>query len=498
MTRVPYRLEHRLSAHTVALVHALILSIGLGALATILLRHFIGAPNFGAPIPVKQGFESGVLAADERADRITYVMWLTSPLLVLALTGGLNRLQRHRRVARTLQLLVKPMVLGATLLIAVYSTVAADIAVLAPRQKIFVALAGILAIAIIASLNRVRFIALLARITKGVQHRHRVVFFVFVIVCGWIIFGLLLRLVVQSGSAFDTYHAPFAWSDLQAPATGAFPLASYIAQYSHIAGYFVEPYIRIIGGSALSMSVLMLILGGGIAMFVFITLRKLGSVVFAVAGTICVMAFGLLPNTSPGGYFQVFPLRYFGPFLLVALFALLLNRRDVPASFVGGVVGALVALNNPEWGGLIAVTYLLFRLILVSSPKFQLRSLLTEGRSYMAGAVTTTVAVGVYIRIRSGLLPNFALIFDFGKMLSETNLMVPDKSLGLGLGLAMYATFLTCVACAFGGRFRSQKGSPTVLITSYAGVCGLFLMIYTSGRSLPVVDYAMFFWWGLL
>jgi hypothetical protein len=494
MTRVPYRLEHRLSAHTVALVHALILSIGLAALATIMLRHFIGAPNFGAPIPVKQGFESGVLAADERADRITYVMWLASPLLVLALTGGLNRLQRQPRVARTLQLLVKPMVLGATFLIAIYSTVSTDIAVLGPRQKIFVAIAGILAIAIIASLTRVRSVALLARITKGVQRRHRVVFLLLLFVCGWIIFGLLLRLVVQSGSAFDTYHAPFAWSDLQAPATGAFPLTSYIAQYSHIAGYFVEPYIRIIGGSALSMSALMMILGGGIAMFVFIALRKLGSVVFAAVGTTCVMAFGLLPNTAPGGYFQVFPLRYFGPFLLVALFALLLNRRDRSAAILGGIAAALIALNNPEWGGLIACAYLMFRLILVSTPQLKLKNLRAEISSFLLGAVAITAAIGIYIRLRSGFFPNFVLIFDFGRVLSSTNLMIPDES--LGLGLVMYATFLASVASAFGGRFRSTTGSPTVLITSLVGVCGLLLMIYTSGRSLPVVDYAMFFWWG--
>ena len=456
----------------------------------------MGAPNFGSPLPVSQGFERGFLGADERADRIAYLLWPISPLLVFMVTAGLTRLQDHSVFARILQHLLKPLIVGATLVVGTYSAVAAEIVVLTDRQKIAAVIAVVLAIFVAAIFNSKRFSTMLTKIIDSIRCRYRLMFFALITVCGWIILGLLLRLIVQVGSEFDTYHAPVAWADLQGPATGAFPLVSYIAQYSHIAGYFVEPYIRIFGGSTLSMSVLMLLLGGGIAVFIFASLRHFGSKTFALVGTTCVMAFGLLPNTAPGGYFQVFPLRYFGPFLLVALFALLLNHRDVAAAFLGGVVGALVALNNPEWGGLIAIAYLMFRLILVSAPEFQIRSLLLEGRSYMAGAITFTSILGIYIRIRSGLFPNFALIFDFGKWLSVTDLMVPDNSLGLGLGLVMYTTFLTCVVSAFGGRFRSPNGSPNVLITSFVGVCGLLLMIYTSGRSLPVVDYAMFFWWG--
>jgi hypothetical protein len=494
MTKATNRLSQKPSNYTVALIHALILVVGLCALSVLLLRHFIGAPNFGSPLPISQGFERGFLGADERADRIAYLLWLISPLLVLMVTVGLTRLQDHLVFAQILQHLLKPLVVGAALIVGTYSAVAAEIIVLADRQKIAAVVAAVLAILVAAIFNSKRFSTMLAKFIESIRCRYRLMFFALITVCGWIILGLLLRLVVQVGSEFDTYHAPFAWADLQGPATGAFPLVSYIAQYSHIAGYFVEPYIRIFGGSTLSMSVLMLLLGGGITVFIFTSLRHFGSKYFALVGTTCVVAFGLLPNTAPGGYFQVFPLRYFGPFLLVALFALLLNRRDVAAAFGGGVVGALVALNNPEWGGLIAIAYLMFRLILVSAPKFQIRNLLVEGRSYMAGAIAFTSILGIYIRIRSGLFPNFALIFDFGKWLSATDLMVPDNS--LGLGLVMYATFLTCVVGAFGGRFRSPNGSPNVLITSFVGVCGLLLMIYTSGRSLPVVDYAMFFWWG--
>ncbi len=241
---------------------AVLLIVVCTAGIVVLVRHLVGSQGFGIPLPSSAGFEAGVLGADETADQIAFALWLACPLLILPVARVLIWAQHTRLFSRFLFLAVVPVVVTTTLALVGYTLINADIVILTPPQQIalwvVLMFLGLVALAWVSSNSMIVLPVALDRFKNLARQQTR---YMTALLALWCVAGLMFRMIIRGGSVYDTYHAPFAWADLLAPATGVFPMATYIAQYAQFAGYAVEPYVLLSEGKPFGMSLLMAFVG---------------------------------------------------------------------------------------------------------------------------------------------------------------------------------------------------------------------------------------------
>jgi hypothetical protein len=188
------------------------------------------------------------------------------------------------------------------------------------------------------------------------------------------------------------------------------------------------------------------------------------------------------------------PQRYLGPFVLAWLCARHLRRGSPPVWLLYGI-GGLVAVNNPEFGGvaLVAMTAALLAGQARDRPLGPwLRRAGGEAAAGLGGALALVVAV---ILVRSGELPNPGLFAYVPRLTSRGYGMVsmPDW----GLHWALYVTYAAALLTA---SVRFARGAPDRTVTAllaFAGVFGLLTGGYFAGRSLPWQLWGLVPAWGL-
>lgn len=319
----------------------------------------------------------------------------------------------------------------------------------------------------------------------------------------WLLPAVTTDASVANGGLIPAQHIPLQADDYFAVVNGRTPLVDYVAQYSQLLPLAIAPLLRLFDLSLTSFSVFMTLLSLTALLAIFgafyeVTRRPLA----AFALYIPFLAISLFPWTDHGpyrefngNYYGFFPSRYLGPFVVVWLCALAVRRRRLPTWLLFFVAG-LAALNNAEFGATCTVA--LFAGLMFGSDcsvrlMSTIRTLLLQAA---IGLVAALGLVGAVILVRTGELPDFALLSYYSRLFGRQAFgLEPMPALGLHIGI--YFTFAAAVVTAAVRYVQGQRNSPLTAMLAFAGVFGLLAGSYFAGRSLPWQLMLLFPIWAL-
>jgi hypothetical protein len=298
-----------------------------------------------------------------------------------------------------------------------------------------------------------------------------------------------------------TYHLEFTFDDFIAQLNGLTPLVDYNAQYASLLPFAVGPVLALTGATIGAFTVIMC----GLTLLSLLAVER----VFAHVSRSELLAFVLyvpflavslftVTEAGPerynfGDYFAVFPLRYFGPYVLLWLCVRHLRglrpRGLVPLFVVAG----LVVMNNLEFG-LPALLAAIAACLAASAPgAVQLWRL---ARSTVLGLLGAFALVSAITLLRAGELPELSRLTRYSRLFAVAGLTLLPTPID-GFQLIIFLTFAVALVVA---ALRFRRGAEDRTLTgalAYSGVFGLGAGAYYMGRSHPIVLIAMFSAWAL-
>lgn len=297
-------------------------------------------------------------------------------------------------------------------------------------------------------------------------------------------------------------HFGFWIDEAFAVVAGHAPLVDFHAQYGHLLLYLTAAVLLLLGPSMGAFAAIMLT-GTLVAMLaVFATLRRIaGSSIAALALFLPFMATSFFlklgpPDNrySPANLFSLFPMRYLGPYLLLWLLVRwtgpVTTRRPVLLLAAGG----LVAINNPEFG--VPALGATIAALLWTLPRWSVRTVARLAGQVAVGVAASVAAVCALTLAVAGALPRFEMLLTFPRIFGLEGfgaLAMPP----FGTHLVLYVTFGAAILLA---TVRAISGPHDRMLTAalvWAGVFGLGIGGYFSGRSHPHVLIDLFSAWGL-
>ena len=298
-----------------------------------------------------------------------------------------------------------------------------------------------------------------------------------------------------------TYHLEFTFDDFVEHLNGLTPLVNYNAQYASLLPFAVAPLLTIFGVTVGAFTVIMctLTLGSLLAVervFAYVARSELWGLILYVP-FLAASLFTVLPDGVErynfADYFAVFPLRYFGPYMLFWLCVRHLRGLRPNQGTVLFLCAGLVLLNNVEFGlpALAATVVACVAASKVGQP--MLRSL---GRSLILGLIAALVLVSLLTLLESGQLPDLGSLTQYSRLFAVAGFTTLPTSLD-GFQLIIFVTFVAALIAA-GLRYRRRANDRALTgALAYSGVFGLGAGAYFMGRSHPVVLVALFSAWAL-
>ena len=298
-----------------------------------------------------------------------------------------------------------------------------------------------------------------------------------------------------------TYHLQFTFDDFIAQLNGLTPLVDYNAQYASLLPFAVDPALALGGATVGAFTMIMcgLTLLSLLAVertFAHVTRSELLAFVLYVP----FLAVSLFTVIEAGperydfaDYFAVFPLRYFGPYVLLWLCVRHLRglrpQGRVPLFMVAG----LVVLNNLEFG-LPALVAAVVACAAASVPGAV--HVWRLARSTALGLLSALALVSAITLLRASELPDLGHLTRYSRLFAVAGLTLLPTPLD-GLQLIIFLTFAAALVVA---SLRFRHGAEDRVLTgalAYSGIFGLGAGLYYMGRSHPVVLVAMFSAWAL-
>jgi hypothetical protein len=297
-----------------------------------------------------------------------------------------------------------------------------------------------------------------------------------------------------------TYHLEFTFDDFVAQLNGLTALVNYNAQYASLLPFAVSPVLAL-GGTTI---------GAFTSIMCALTLFSLLAIERALAHVtrnelvafllyVPILAASLFTVVHVGpqrydfaDYFAVFPLRYFGPYVLFWLCVRHLRGLSPRRGSTLFLFAGLVLLNNVEFG-LPALAAAVVGCAAAGEFAQPLRRL---ARSVVLGLLGALALVSLLTLLQAGQLPELGGLTLYARLFGATGLTLLPTSLD-GFQLIIFITFAAALAVA-GRRYR-RRADDRVLTgaLAYSGVFGLGAGSYYMGRSHPVVLVALFSVWAL-
>jgi hypothetical protein len=298
-----------------------------------------------------------------------------------------------------------------------------------------------------------------------------------------------------------TYHLQFTFDDFVAQLNGLTPLVDYNAQYASLLPVAVGPVLALAGTTVGAFTTIMCLLT---LCSLFAVERTLAHVTrnesLAFVLYVPFLAASLFVAERVGDerfnfadYFAVFPLRYFGPYMLLWLCVRHLRGLRPNAGATLFLCVGLVLLNNVEFGlpALAATVVAIAAAGEVGRPV--LRPLV---RSMALGLFSALALVSLLTLLRAGQLPDFSRLTLYSRVFGGAGFFLLPTPLD-GFQLIVFMTFVASLLVA-GLRYRSKASDCVHTATlAYCGVFGLGAGAYYMGRSHPVVLVALFSVWAL-
>jgi hypothetical protein len=299
------------------------------------------------------------------------------------------------------------------------------------------------------------------------------------------------------------YHLQFTFDETMAVVNGRSPLGDFAAQYSSLWPYVAATAMQALGVSVLGFTLAMALLTGAAMLALLDVLRRLTrSTVAALLLFLPLLATSAyrLHGTadvrfSLVNYFGTMPLRYAGPFLLAWLLARHLDgarpRRVWPLFLAGG----LVAINNVDFG-VPALVATVAALAWARSPlsRRALGALAAQAAIGLAGALALVTGL---LLLRTGEPPDISLAFRYARIFAQGGFVMQAIRPLVGLSTIVFLTYLAALGTA---TVRATRGEPDRLLTgllAWSGTFGLCVGGYYVGHSIPEVLTNMFPIWAL-
>jgi hypothetical protein len=316
----------------------------------------------------------------------------------------------------------------------------------------------------------------------------------------WLLPSVFREQNLAPASLSVTYHLQFTFDDFAAVVNGRTPLVNYAEQYASLLPFLVWPVFRLGGTEVGTFTMVM-------CLFSLVTLlaveRALALIVrnerLALALYLPFLATSLFFVIRTGGqlfnwasYYAVFPMRYFGPYVLFWLcMRYLRGLRPRSATIVFAAAG-LVALNNIEFG-LPALLATFVALMIVRPGSAHAMRLVKDAVIGLVGAFAAVSALTLSL---TGQFPSLSLLTLYSRIFGEGGfglLHTPLGGLYLVVDMVLAAAVLTAAL-----RFREGAAdSAYTAALAYCGVFGLGAGNYYMGRTHPAGLVVLFSIWAL-
>jgi hypothetical protein len=340
---------------------------------------------------------------------------------------------------------------------------------------------------------------------SGRQHRGVWVSIAVIVTALWLAPALYRSLNLAHAMTAVWYPLQFTFDDFISVLDGRTPLVNYDTQYGSLLPFVTEPAIKVFGASVGTFTTLMWLL----SLLSFMCVERSLALVarderVALLLYVPLLAVSLFVLRHAGderyymaNYYEVMPLRYVGPYVLFWCSVRHLHGTRPRRPFVLFTLAGLVAINNAEFGipalGGCALALASAQLTPQAGSLARLRRLAGE---LAVGVVLATVAVVLFILLRSGSLPEISRLTRYEQIYAVTGFnLVPTPDSGLHIVM-----FMTFAATLILGALRTRSMHPDRLLTGaliFSGTFGMGAGSYYVGRSLPEVLASLFSAWGL-
>jgi hypothetical protein len=308
--------------------------------------------------------------------------------------------------------------------------------------------------------------------------------------------------------SFHAYEVPFHLDETFAVLNGLTPYVDFNAQYTSLLSYLIAGSMLLFGKSVLVFTATLCAISAVALVAVYDLLRRiLRSPAAALALYLPFMATSLfaegvrgLPFTpgivrfTPGTYFQTFPLRYCGPYLLAWLLARHVERRQA-RTWPLFVAAGLVVLNNPEFG-IPALGALVVAMLLTTIPPGA-RHLLRFGGEALLGLALAAALVALVTLLRAGSLPHLERAIFFSRLYGMSGFASAPLPAVLGLPLVVYATYAAAIGVAAVRAIERASGRILTAMLAWSGVFGLGSAAYWVARPHETTLPTTFSAWAL-
>jgi hypothetical protein len=286
---------------------------------------------------------------------------------------------------------------------------------------------------------------------------------------------------------------------------GLTPLVDFHAQYGQVEPYFAAAVVAALGSSLGVLTVTMAALSGLAVLGVYAVLRRLvrapllalGLFVPFLATTFFLEIQPIPPHPgrlSPAGMISLWPLRYGGAYLLLWLTARHLDGAAPRRGWALLLAGAVVAINNLEFGGAALAATLAALLLHDASARAWDRAR-RRLRDLLIGGVGALALVTLIALAHSGRLPRFGLLLEFPRLYVRGG-WVLEPMVAIGVHLVVYATFVGAGVVAVGRAVRRDEPLLSAML-GWSAAFGLLAGGYFAGRSDPLNLVAIFSAWAL-
>jgi hypothetical protein len=482
--------------------------------AIVLPAMLVLGPPLGRLLPSQAAhFWPGIawLAVLEPTEQARYLIALTAPLVLIALTGRIaSRLERGSSAPASALATATEVAAVAALASCLLLQRAADFTpryAYSPKAFYFSVPTLVAAAAIsvlVVALTRWRGVTTrLARWTAESRARAGGAALVAVAATMVTLLPAIFTEASLAGAHEEViFHLRFTYDETAAVLNGRSPLGDFAAQYSSLWPYALAAAVAPFGGSIGAFTVAMAALTGATMLALYALLRRVThSALLALALFLPLLATsafrlhgGSVARFSLVNYFGTMPLRYVGSFVLAWLVARHLDgarpRRAWPLFAVAG----LVAINNAEFGVPALGATLAALLWCERLTRSRLRALAIE---LLRGLALAVALVVVLLLVRTGALPDPSLALRYARLFASSGFAALPIRPQLGVSTIMFLTYVAALGAAAVLAMRSAGDRLLVGLLAWSGVFGLGTGAYFVTRSTVEALVNLFPAWGL-
>jgi hypothetical protein len=302
-----------------------------------------------------------------------------------------------------------------------------------------------------------------------------------------------------------TYHFQFVEEELTAIFAGRVPDVTFVPQYVNVIGYLTAPWFAIFGTSIGSFTAVMAMFSG----FAFLAVGLLFKSLFknwllTAVLYVLYLSIAMLPGyrysygvVTVVNYPALMPLRYLGPFLLLAAIGFALRRQQLGWWFAIGTLSGLVLANNLDFGLAAALAALVTAL--VGGSDLADRSWRFPTMATL-GVVVGFLAFWIALWCQAGSFPSIHQYEFFAVDLGTGGTYSAHMGTVFGVQLVLWCTYAACVSIPIFRWIRGRRDDMTRLrdgLMVFVGVFGFGSGLYYVNRALQPVVKGLIVTWAI-